>query len=167
METKTENFAITVILPKDSAETAVKKSRESFYICFRREAIFKLWFSLCKFAQEFVCMFRNLEQTQLLRWRLFNSRMRSGARVLFALGEVRMHAWSALHCLTVVFSRCHRLAVVMVLCALGPSRVEKRAERQRSRPRHSRLPRHLIVRKVSAGPSEPGASAVSLSAGPD
>lgn len=76
-----------------------------------------------------------------------------------------MHAWSALHCLTVVFSRCHRLAVVMVLCALGPSRVEKRAERQRSRLRHSRLPRHLIVRKVSAGPSEPGASAVSLSAG--
>lgn len=53
--------------------------------------------------------------------KLFNSCVCSGARVLFALGEVRMHARSALHCLTVVFSRCHRLAVVMVLCALGPS----------------------------------------------
>lgn len=30
---------------------------------------------------------------------------------------------------------------------------------------HSRLPRHLIVRKVSAGPSGPGASTASLSAG--
>lgn len=32
--------------------------------------------------------------------------------VLFALREVRRrHAWSALHCLTVVFSRCHWLGV--------------------------------------------------------
>lgn len=50
--------------------------------------------------------------------------------VLFALSEVRRHAWSALHCLTVVFSRCHWLGVLWlgdgIMCS-GTSWVEKRA----------------------------------------
>lgn len=50
--------------------------------------------------------------------------------VLFALPEVRRHAWSALLCLTVVFSRCHWLGVLWhgdgIMCS-GPNRVEKRA----------------------------------------
>ena len=44
------------------------KKHVSFYICFGGGAIFKLWFSLCKYAQEFVCMSCNTEQTQLLQW---------------------------------------------------------------------------------------------------
>lgn len=88
--------------------------------------------------------------------------------VLFALREVRRHAWSALHCLTVVFSRCHWLGVLWcgdgIMCA-GPSWVEKRGEQQRPWLCHSSLPRHLIVRKVSAEPSGPSGSAASLSAG--
>ncbi len=88
--------------------------------------------------------------------------------VLFALREVRRHAWSALHCLTVVFSRCHWLGVLCrgdgIMCS-GPSWVQKRAELQRPQLSHSRLPRHLIVRKVSAEPSGPGGSTASLSAG--
>lgn len=91
--------------------------------------------------------------------------------VLFALGEVRRHAWTALRCLTVVFSRCHWLGCARpcwwyYLLWAPAEWVEKRAEPPRPpEPCHSRLPRHLIVRKVSAGPSGPGASTASLSAG--
>lgn len=91
--------------------------------------------------------------------------------VLFALGEVRRHAWTALRCLTVVFSRCHWLGCARpcwwyYLLWAPAEWVEKRAEPPRPpEPCHSRLPRHLIVRKVSAGPSGPRASTASLSAG--
>ena len=92
----------------------------------------------------------------------------SGVCVLFALREVRRHAWSALHCLTVVFSRCHWLGVLWhgdgIMCA-QPEWVQKRAELQYPWLCYSRLPRHLTVRKVSAEPSGPCGSAASLSAG--
>lgn len=80
-----------------------------------------------------------------------------------------MHAWPALHCLTVVFSRCHRLTAPCrgdgIMCSGAGAEWRREQSRGAPRPRHSRLPRHLIVRKVSAGPSEPGASAAALSAG--
>lgn len=85
-----------------------------------------------------------------------------GVRVLFALGEVRMHAWPALPCLTVVFSRCHRLAVPCRGDGIMCSGAEPSGEKSRAAapllspppPGHATpaLPRHLIVRKVSAGP---------------
>lgn len=88
--------------------------------------------------------------------------------VLFALWEVRRHAWCALHCLTVVFSRCHCTGVLWhregIMCT-GPSWEEKRAELLHPGLCHSRLPRHLIVRKVSTEPSGPCGFTASLSAG--
>lgn len=102
---------------------------------------------------------------------MWRARIRLGPCVLFALGEVRRHAWTALRCLTVVFSRCHWLGCARpcwwyYLLRAPAEWVEKRAEPPRPpEPCHSRLPRHLIVRKVWAGPSGPEASTASLSAG--
>lgn len=58
-----------------------------------------------------------------------------------------------------------RCGMVMVLCALGPTECKK--EQSRSTPGCAtlRLPRHLIVRKVSTEPSGPCGTTAPLSAG--
>lgn len=81
--------------------------------------------------------FKSRINSHLCWWLFYIASTRFKVCVLFALREVRMHAWSALHCLTAVFSRCHWFAVlccavVMVLCALDPA--EWRKEQSCSAP---------------------------------